>query len=289
VTDSLPAVLFHHAAERPEEPWLFYRQAWDWHWVSFRAVAEQVAVWISSLAALPAGSRAAFAATPSPPAIALDLALQGAGLTSMPLPEGALPGGAQIWIEPAGSGGRWIPDLPRYEIPVWREDGAQRRGTAGPVIAPPLQPGRVVIEGGGELTAADLVAAAEEIEALLPAGRRGREILASCRPLSDPVERRLLAWATWSGAALLLEPERAAGAATAVWARPTLFHGDAAELAVLRRAVERRRFFLPRLPFGRLHTILLRGDLPDAEREFWEERGVWVVVPHCGAEPPAVV
>lgn len=275
--DSLPAALFRHAAERPEEPWLFHRRGWDWHWLPFRAVAERVALWTQALSGLPPGTRAAFAAWPGPHAIALDLAVQAAGLCSVPLPEEPRAEAlaavlaerqAQLWI---GPGGR--------EIPPWIEEEPSGLSYSAPTPPPPLASpaGGALLDGGTELTAADLVAAAEAIEALLPAGRSGREILVSCHPLSDPAERRLLAWATWTGAALLLEADRAAGPATALWARPTLFHGDANDLAALRRAVSRRRLFRPRLPFGRLHTIFPEGELPAEERSFWEERGVQAI------------
>ena len=62
-----------------------------------------------------------------------------------------------------------------------------------------------------------------------------RDILVSGRPLSDPAEHRLLAWATLTGAAILFEPDPAAYVPAAAWARPTVFQGTAAEIAALRR------------------------------------------------------
>jgi len=291
VPDSLPAALFRHAALRPEEPWLFHRRGWDWAWLPWRAVAARVASWSEALSSLPPGSRAAFANWPGPLSIALDLALQAAGLTSIPIPAERLAAAlaerrAEIWVEPAGSEVQeGAAGLPRYELPAWTAEGPSGLDPAGSPPEPALLrlPGGVVLDDGRELSAAALVAAAEAIEGLLPADRRGREVLVSYRPLADPVTRQLLAWATWRGAALLLEADRAAGPATAVWARPTLFHGSAGEIAVLRRALGGRRFLRPfrpvrpRLPFGRLHTILLDGDLPEGERAFWEERGVRLV------------
>ncbi|MEA2692064.1 MAG: hypothetical protein QOJ16_1451 [Acidobacteriota bacterium] len=290
--DSLPAALFRHAASRPEEPWLFHRRGWDWPWLPWRAVAARVASWSEALAGVPLGTRAAFADWPGPLSIALDLALQAAGLISTPIPE-ELPDPelaaalaarqAEVWIEPAGSRRReGAAALTRWELPAWNEEGPSGLDPSGP---PPsltlLRPaGGVVLEDGRELAAADLVAAAATIEVSLPADRRGREILVAFRSLSDPATRRLLAWATWTGAALLLESDRAAGGASAVWARPTVFHGDASDLAVLRRALAGRRLLRPirpRLPFGRLHTIFVEGVLPDDERAFWEGRGVRLV------------
>jgi hypothetical protein len=305
VPDSLPAALFHHATVRPEEPWLFSREGWDWPWLPFRAVAGRVALWSTELAGLPVGCRAAFAAWPGPQPLALDLALQTAGLISIPL-SADLSGpafaaaldarGAEVWIEPGGSEPRELPAaLSRWALSAWSEEGPSGLGGSRSPISPSprLPAGSVVLEDGRELTAADLVAAARALDALLsPAtsARRGREILVSFRPLADPAERPLLAWATWTGAALLLESDRATGPASAVWARPTLFRGDAHDLAVLRRAASGRRLRWPgrpRLPFGRLRTILMDGDLSREDRDFWEGRGVRLVemldFPSCSA------
>jgi hypothetical protein len=306
VPDSLPAALFRHASERPEEPWLFSRQGWDWTWLPWRSVAARVASWSAELSVLPPGRRAAFAAWPGPLPIALDLALQAAGLLSIPIPASSpslasalarsAANAADIWIDPAGSEPRELPSgFPRFSLSAWTEEGPSGLGGAKAPNAPkaPVAPalslsaGGVVLEDGRELDASALVAAAGALEALLPAirpGRRRRDILVSFRPLCDPVERRLLAWATATGAALLLEADRQAGPASAVWARPTLFHGDARDLAVLRRSVSGgrlhglRRSGRSRLPFGRLHTILLEGELPPEDRAFWESRGVRLIV-----------
>ena len=255
---------------------------------------------MNALAALPSGSRAAFAAWPGPQAVALDLALQGGGFVSVPVPanpQEAGPGGlaasgATVWIDPQEGDAGGQSEVPRYPVPSWYEREPSGLGRTVPVEPPVrLAAGSVVVRGGGgderdggpaegiELSGAELAAAAVAIEESLPPGRRGREILVSCRPLSELGERRLLAWATSTGAALLLEPERSLGAATAAWARPTLFHGDARELAVLRQALGRRsrRQRRQRLPFGRLHTLFVEGPLPADERELWQERGVRVL------------
>src|SRR6185295_10615031 len=100
------------------------------------------------------------------------------------------------------------------------------------------------------------------------------------RPLADPVARGLLAWATVAGAAVMLEPDPLCLVPTAVWARPTVFAGGAAELVQLRAAIERRHRRPRRraLPLGRLRAVLLGGSepLPDEERAFWSARGVAV-------------
>jgi hypothetical protein len=62
--------------------------------------------------------------------------------------------------------------------------------------------------------------------------------------------------------------------ATAAWARPTVFHGAPGEIAELRaRAGKARK---GRLPFRRLRTVLVVGELPEEEKAFWQKRGVAV-------------
>ena len=144
--------------------------------------------------------------------------------------------------------------------------------------------------GSVVLSQADLVTAAAAMDALLPASReprREREIVVTGGRLEDPAVRRLLSWTLLSGAALVLEDDAATAVATAAWARPTVFQGDARELAALRKAVEEvsgrsRR----QLPFGRLHTLLVLGEeeLASGDCGFWQERGV-----HLARLAPAVM
>ena len=134
-----------------------------------------------------------------------------------------------------------------------------------------------MVQGPVELSQADLISMAEGLQRELPPARPGeREILVLAGDLSDPAERTLLAWATVTGAALLLEPDRESLVGTAVWARPTIFAGTIAEVARLRQAVEReggRRWRRrSRLPFGRLRAVI-RTD-PTDQATFWTDRGV---------------
>ena len=209
--ESLPAALFRHAAERPEEPFLFVREGWDWRWSTFAELADLVASWAAALPA-DAGS----SDLPLPRAVALDLANQAAHA-----------------------------------------------------------------DDTGE---SDLLAAARALEATLPPAPR-RDVAVLAAPLAGPLAgpaRLLLAWAVLTGAALVLEPDPAALAATAAWARPTVFLGDAAAIAALRarvpppsrfaRLLSRRR---SALPFGRLRALVVAGPpLPEAEAAFWSARGV---------------
>jgi hypothetical protein len=178
-------------------------------------------------------------------------------------------------VEAAGEG---------LALPSWEE--AERTGAA--------EPGPERLEAGGAmageavLSQADLLAAAERFGygvPALPAGRRDVAVLAGFP--GEPAERAFLAWATLTGAAVLLEPEPSHLVPAAVWARSTLFAGPAADLVRLREAAEQdaagfrifgRRIFgrRHRLPFGRLRAVLVtQGSLPGEERAFWEERGVF--------------
>jgi hypothetical protein len=286
LSPNLPAALFRHAAERPEEPWLFRAEGWDWRWHSWGDVARRVERWAGPLAVLPAGTRVAFSYAPRPAALALDLAIQAAGLVSVPVSGGALPLRIEdlVWAEPAGDPAGERPDLGKVErvpLPAWEDESSSS-------FHRERQPGSALIElpeGWHDLDQEDLIAAADRVQSEVvaagpPVG--GREILVASRPLSEPAERAILSWATIAGAALVLEPDPASFAATAAWVRPTIFHGTADDVAALRRMADqqprprpfRRR---PRLPFGRLRTILT-GELPRETAAFWEERGVRVAL-----------
>lgn len=130
--------------------------------------------------------------------------------------------------------------------------------------------------GDREVSQSELVAAATAFQEALAPGTE-REIVVMGR-----LERTLLSWSTLYGAALLLAPSPESLVGSAVWARPTLFCGNAAELAAFRRAVEQEKppFWVRRkgrLPFGRLRTVIWSGGGPsEEERGFWEGRGVRV-------------
>jgi hypothetical protein len=155
---------------------------------------------------------------------------------------------------------------------------------AGLTPVPEGEAGRFV-----EFSQVDLLAAVRRIEDVIPPlPGPGREVLVSGRSLFAPADRALLAWATVTGAALLLEPHPQARAATAAWARPTVFHGTAGEIAHLRRlAGSGRRWWrrAPGLPFGRLRVVFVtEGDLGE-EAGFWTGRGVKVLpLPVAGRE-----
>ncbi|HXO18650.1 MAG TPA: hypothetical protein VOA87_01870, partial [Thermoanaerobaculia bacterium] len=177
---SLPAALSRHAAERPAEPWLFFREGWDWRWSSWEEAARRVEAWSAALASLPGGTRAAFADLPRPRAMAIDLALQAADLIAVPIAGAVLSAelsrrGCQRWVEVEGDAGADAADieLPRFTLPA----ALQPAGRSG--RSPEEAGGAVAVDAAGgvrELTAADLAGAYADIQSGLGAPR-GREIV----------------------------------------------------------------------------------------------------------------
>lgn len=163
-------------------------------------------------------------------------------------------------------------------LPSWEE--AERAEAARPEPESLTQGG--VVAGGIEISSEDLAAAAERLK--IPAVAAGRrDVLVLGGFAGSWPERLMLSWATVTGAALLFEPHAPSFVQTAVWARVTVFAGTAADLVLLRAAVERDeagfRIFRRkrRPPFGRLRAVAVTaGDLPVEERSFWAERDVHV-------------
>jgi hypothetical protein len=244
-----------------------------------------VALWAGSLTALPAGTRVAFLYTPRPAAVVLDLAIQAAGLASLPLSLDAHPPeGPCVQAAPAGEPLLGLEGVEPIPLPAWDDAPAEARSSS--FEGRPV--GGVLVQGAAgweERPQDDLRTAAGQLEReARQAGppREGREVLVLCRPLAEPAERAMLAWATHVRAAVLLDPVPTSCVATTAWARPTVFHGTVDEIAALRRFEEgsvprlwKRRH---RLPFGRLRLILVRGEgeMGAEDRAFWEEKGVRV-------------
>lgn len=231
---SLPAALFERAASEPEEPWLFRSEGWDWPWQPWGEIARRVSFWAERLSSLPPGTRVAFADPPRPAAILLDLAIQAAGLVSVPARDEGDLEGCPIWADLETDPGSGAPaGLERLRLPASGEaTGLVTAREAGSVVA--RREGRAV-----ELSQADLLALAGRIQAQIPRPPKPvREILLAGKSLADFEDRAVLAWATLTGAALLLPPTPESRAATAAWARVTVFHGTEAEIAALRTAME---------------------------------------------------
>ncbi|HSL81597.1 MAG TPA: AMP-binding protein [Thermoanaerobaculia bacterium] len=208
----LPSIVLARAGESPEEPALFFPEEMDVRWRSWGALAAQVAGGAEALAelGLPAGECVAFRWRPEPDAVAADLAIQAAGLVSVPIlssgagapPAGAAPEpgtAARLLLpgESAPEGGGPAPRLPEAVGP----GRGPRRGREGKARGdreppPPACPGGAwVLDGeppeapgaprrGAARGAGDLLARARDLEerleravagaaAVVSAGRRG--------------------------------------------------------------------------------------------------------------------
>ncbi|HEY0782577.1 MAG TPA: hypothetical protein VGE98_08990, partial [Thermoanaerobaculia bacterium] len=196
-TDSLPAILLHHAAVRPHVPWLFFADGWDWRWRSFSEAAAQVARWTAELLPLPEGTVAAFDGRPSPRSVLLDLAIQGAGLVAAPDGGvGAPPSAVRVAFAEDSSAEAGSPEatptirLTADAVPAWR--GAASEPAVALAGARPA--GGVVVgseAGPAVVSQRDLAVQAERVAALLPSPSAEREIAVCSRPPADPIARGL--------------------------------------------------------------------------------------------------
>jgi hypothetical protein len=292
----LPGALRRQAAADPESPFLFWPDGWNWRWWSWRETAELAARWAAPLAGLPPACRVGFADAAYPGAIALDLAVQSAGLTPVPLVLGR-GGGASAGhgqqgrevqgAEPALAAAERAGCLAWLEV-VGGEARMTRLAAPAEGAAPAAGDPEILVAGDAgswrRLSQSELLTAAAEVERAIASrsGRRAdsqeREILVAGWPLQEWAGRLLAAWAVAAGAALVLEADPALRLGAVLWARPTVFHGTAEELAVLRLRVEAARW--PRRrprrqvpPLGRLRTLFQHGAPAADDAAFWQERG----------------
>jgi|GEM_PF-5182371 len=213
----------------------------------------------------------------------------------------ALPG----TVEPLGSGeadsgdNRWFDDR-QFDVAAWRLVGLEGAPVAGTTATPSATAAPLTASLTAPLTAP--LTAARRLLALGSdpvAGKGGTErteVAVAGRGPADAGDQLLLAWSLLTGGVLVLEANPAARVATAAWSRPTVFVGDAGEVEHLRREAEEwegrwrggavRRALRrlggggedrPGLPFGRLHTLVVRGGgAPGGagEGDFWASRGV---------------
>ena len=288
-----------HAAATGEAPWLFVRRGWDWRWISFAEGEARAAAAAARLASTGVAGRVAYLWRPEAAQVVLDIALRRAGLDAVPVAEGELApaaaaAGAGAWAEPVDPDDR-IPGaeapagLPRLAVDLSPPQG----GSGGP----PTTPGGAVVgsrQGSvRHLAAAAVARAGQDFADSLGRPATGRrEVVVLHRSLALAEERAAFAWALAAGAALVLEPHPQAAVATAAWARPTVFWGEAASVSALvaqgarpglRDRLRRMAGRPPLLPFGRLRTVLVAGEPGDELRRLCRERGVRLLSLSSGA------
>lgn len=289
-----PLLLSHrlarHLGSRGLEPFLFIQEGWDWRWLSFAQVAEAVVTAARELSRLPAGVAVGFLDRLRTDDVILDLALQMAGLVSVPAPdaETARSRGARRWIDREGGAG----SLERVEwkvpAPEWGAFGGGGTVTFEQLGACERAGGAVVVEtddGLATWSTADWASCGEEAARVLgPASLdpSGRDITVLAGRLSAPPVCAQLGWALASGAAVLLEGDAEAALETALWARPTVLAGSAADLARLAERPEAARTGR-RAPLARLRACWVSdvSKLPAGLTESWERRGVRVLGMSC--------
>ncbi len=236
--------------------------------------------------------------TPGSDALVAEAARRGASVLALPGDDnGGTVGRTRSRRRPEGPGesSRWLDDC-QLDATSWRI----RSLAETPAAVDPARPAAAV----SSLTAARRLV---DLAGEGPSGRgraRRSEIAVAGRGPADAGDRLLVAWSLLTGGVLLLEANPEARVATAAWSRPTLFLGDSGELSRLRQEAQewderRRGGWLRRVwlrrggllgvsdegmkdnplgpPFGRLHTLVLRGGGvpgPSDEPDFWSSRGV---------------
>lgn len=248
---------------RGEDPWLFFRPELDWRWCSWAQAAAAVAEGMEALAALGAGRAAganvAVRRKLTAEAVAWSLAIQALGLTAVPV-EGEAPPGVEEHPVPAVASGilgslRGKPSLvPQKEPaaaggvlldPFSDEEGDEDGNFPRPHV------GRGQTSGGDrkKISTARIGRLAGELGRRLAAApgaptprsaKAARDVVVAGGSLASLPVHVLLSWSLVSGAAVVLEPERAAYRETVRWVRPTLLAGTARQLEGLWRELAPR-------------------------------------------------
>ena len=206
------AALAAKAASVPEEPWLFYRQGWDWRWRSFGQAADQVARGAAALGDAP--SVLGFRSRQDADAVAVVLAIQAAGRD------------ADLASPPPT-----IPDCRSH-----LEEGPPRLLSPGDASPATL----TLAAGSAPATPAEIFREAGRFDTGLPSVRE-RWILCATPALTPRGLQVVLAWTLLAGAAWVLEPDSEAFHETVLWARPSIVVATAAELGRLSAALKDRR------------------------------------------------
>jgi hypothetical protein len=310
LADSLHEALRWWQRLRPEEPALVFHRAWRWDWWSWRRLHRQVASYRPRLDSL-AAEAIAFRYRPSPRHLALDLAIQAAGMTAAPLGIGERELPPELlgrvattacarFADEEGFGGGAVPcaTLPMEEPAAETAAGLGTGAWAGASLEQwaGSAAGRVLALAVDASEACwieqeVLRRAAEGIQRQL-ASEPGREIALVSGPLRVLPERLWLAWGLHYRACLVLAPEPEATAAALYWARPTVACLPAAWLPGVRSFLERqerRRALRRRL--RRLRILLAWGEVAGGEEQQWRRLGPWLtpfpaVMPGCGNPPP---
>jgi len=263
---NLPAALAAHAAAFPEDPWLFYRDRWDWQWRSWSQVADQVARAAAALRRA-TGPRIGFDARPGPDAVAVELAVRAVGLIAVPV-----------------AGADCAPDDSAQAPPRW--DGWAEVGEAVASTEGDTAPARIRLPAVrsrlARWTPEAIASAGPAEEALWRSAARfaeslpaltGRPIVLASSRVDRAVVSTLLAWILKSGAAWVLEPEPEGFVPAVLRTRPTLVLAPSQDLDLLALAMDsgtRRRW-------SRLQAAVVTDEAAMGAEDRWRRVGASVI------------
>lgn len=256
--------LHQRAGDHREDPWLFFTRGLRWRWRSFLQVADHVARASSSLqnavSAPHLSAGVAFRGRCCPDSITLSLAIQtiGGAAVSRSAPDLAAPppgreGPCPIWAEvegrkeqaglPEGCQKVVVPAV-RSLLESWVEEVLPE--SDGGSVAGSGRHGGEPGEGKKSFSSREIAMAAQALENIVgpvvaPGLRRGQRPVVLIGPSADTLQAEIfVAWTLLRGAALVLEPQSDAVAATALWARPHLVLASSSALERLAQLLGQR-------------------------------------------------
>ncbi|MEM8959935.1 MAG: hypothetical protein AAGD38_00515 [Acidobacteriota bacterium] len=240
------------ARAHDEQPWLFWREDYDWCWLSFRQAVDQIARTVERLHARDIAdtpSPIAYDAWLSPDAIAADLALHCAGRSAVPARHAD---DADTWLSTDD-------DLveARSRLDRWDPEPLAISGELGGVI----------LEGRRLDATAQLDSARRLERTLAPKleDTKRPTVAVITSALDEPWVRELVWWSLLTRSALILEPSLAVLASTAHWARPHLVSAPVSALRSFAANVTGR----PRR-HKRLRLVIGERSWNDGNEQVWE-------------------
>lgn len=272
------------------QPWLFYREGWDWRWSSREELLER-ALAIGREAASPdsLGDRVvSFGPCEPPLEHALDLAVLLSGACPAPRLEAAKRSGRSPSVTRAANGGA---SLRRAKDGAWRIVGGDEAAENPEAGSPSLPFAEIYWRIAGHferVPLATLAAWSEALEGALrgPSGsvsRRSqrspsslrrllglgaaRRVAVTCGSLAHADHRLGWAWSLETGAALVIAPSRASWLDVVLFSRPTDLWGDHEQLEQLDEAAATRS---GRRALDRLGAFALFGQ-PESDHDAGED------------------
>lgn len=252
--EALSRSIEHHlAVGLAREPWLFFREGWDWRFWSWGRCAQELCglarVCRSHSGGWPLDGTPSlgmpFSGAPSLLLLGLSLSAGGVAVRGFASREQAVAAGMSWWVD--GIGFRLESLTPSAAVAA--ANAAQR--DAPGERAEGLEP------------AARLRVLAKQWPA--PRTAWGRHVVVEAEPFRDELARAGLSWALASRAAVALAPSPGSWIDVVLWARPTVLWVSAEQLDVLSRRLDRWSSRRSKKRLDRLSVVLCNTrDAPDA-------------------------